>query len=655
MVEEGGDTLAAVSAIPMRQNLRGAVLPMAGVAGVATHPLARRQGHVRALLRQLLDEMRDEGHPLSALYPFRPSFYEQVRLRRAAHGARTAPVLPGRPGPAAARRAARRGGAGSGSAPGYARWRAFTERCLRERHGFSIFPELPGRRAAGPGRPLADHRHGRRRDGRRADVPDRRPRRHAGRRRPARRRPVRPGAAVAVPRPARRPGRPDQRPGAARRAARAVADRPGRARRGAGGPARLVGADGPAADRWTRWPACRPGRAGCGWSWSATGGSPARHLLDGTTGAGGADRRRRRPGSRRPRSPPPGCPPWRTGCSTRPRCTCAGWARCRWRRRPSCGGSSRAPCRTCSPTSEPAGAGPSGRSVGRRGAEPWGGSPGRIDAAGSGYVRGMPEWLQAGAWGLLAGSALLIGAAVGFFARVPRRVVASVMAFGAGVLLSAVSFELIAEAHEQGGLLPTAIGRGGRRVGVHRGERAPRPTGRPAPQALRRRAALRAGAARLRVGDRGRRAARRRTGVGGDRREPAGRRPGQPGHRGGGLPQQRAGGAVQRRRHAPGRPVPAVRLPAVDGDRADQRRRGAGRLHPAGRCAAGGAGRHHRAGRRRDPRDDHRHDGAGGVRGRPPAGRPDHRRSASSSPSPCPTPEHRGRRSGRCAAWLSGD
>ncbi|MFG1718339.1 ZIP family metal transporter [Micromonospora chalcea] len=70
----------------------------------------------------------------------------------------------------------------------------------------------------------------------------------------------------------------------------------------------------------------------------------------------------------------------------------------------------------------------------------------------------MPEWLEAGFWGLLAGSALLIGAAVGFFARVPRPVTASVMAFGAGVLLSAVSFELIDEAHEQGGLRPVVIG-----------------------------------------------------------------------------------------------------------------------------------------------------------------------------------------------------
>jgi len=47
---------------------------------------------------------------------------------------------------------------------------------------------------------------------------------------------------------------------------------------------------------------------------------------------------------------------------------------------------------------------------------------------------------------------------VGFLARVPTKVVASVMAFGAGVLLSAVSFELIAEAHEKGGFAPTAVG-----------------------------------------------------------------------------------------------------------------------------------------------------------------------------------------------------
>src|SRR5688500_17951070 len=76
LVAEAGDpVLADSTAIPMRQNVRGQLLPMAGIAGVATHPLARRQGHVRTLLTDLLGEMRDEGHPVSVLYPFRPSFY----------------------------------------------------------------------------------------------------------------------------------------------------------------------------------------------------------------------------------------------------------------------------------------------------------------------------------------------------------------------------------------------------------------------------------------------------------------------------------------------------------------------------------------------------------------------------------------------------
>ncbi len=70
----------------------------------------------------------------------------------------------------------------------------------------------------------------------------------------------------------------------------------------------------------------------------------------------------------------------------------------------------------------------------------------------------MPGWIEAGGWGLLAGAALLVGAALGYLLRVPRRLIASIMAFGAGVLLSAVSFELIAEAHERGGLAPTALG-----------------------------------------------------------------------------------------------------------------------------------------------------------------------------------------------------
>ncbi|MFG3155561.1 ZIP family metal transporter [Streptomyces sp. NPDC048219] len=70
----------------------------------------------------------------------------------------------------------------------------------------------------------------------------------------------------------------------------------------------------------------------------------------------------------------------------------------------------------------------------------------------------MIEVVEAGLWGLLAGSALLLGASVGFGVRVPQKVIATVMAFGAGVLISAVSFELVGEAYDQAGLAPAAIG-----------------------------------------------------------------------------------------------------------------------------------------------------------------------------------------------------
>jgi ZIP family zinc transporter len=58
----------------------------------------------------------------------------------------------------------------------------------------------------------------------------------------------------------------------------------------------------------------------------------------------------------------------------------------------------------------------------------------------------MPVWLVAGLWGLLAGSALLLGAATGYFTRLPQRVIAGVMAFGGGVLISALAFDLMDEA-----------------------------------------------------------------------------------------------------------------------------------------------------------------------------------------------------------------
>jgi hypothetical protein len=70
----------------------------------------------------------------------------------------------------------------------------------------------------------------------------------------------------------------------------------------------------------------------------------------------------------------------------------------------------------------------------------------------------VADVLAAAGWGLLAGSALLVGAAVGWLADLSEWLVATIMAFGAGVLISAVSFELIDEAWQTGGLTATAAG-----------------------------------------------------------------------------------------------------------------------------------------------------------------------------------------------------
>lgn len=66
--------------------------------------------------------------------------------------------------------------------------------------------------------------------------------------------------------------------------------------------------------------------------------------------------------------------------------------------------------------------------------------------------------LEAALWGAGAATSLVIGAALGLVGSVPRRIVALVMGFGAGALISALSFDLTAEAFAAGGTLVTAAG-----------------------------------------------------------------------------------------------------------------------------------------------------------------------------------------------------
>lgn len=70
----------------------------------------------------------------------------------------------------------------------------------------------------------------------------------------------------------------------------------------------------------------------------------------------------------------------------------------------------------------------------------------------------IPLWAQAGFWGFISGFALVIGAAIAWFIAVPQRLISAVMAFGSGVLISALSFELMDEAYKTGGFDSTAVG-----------------------------------------------------------------------------------------------------------------------------------------------------------------------------------------------------
>jgi zinc transporter, ZIP family len=66
--------------------------------------------------------------------------------------------------------------------------------------------------------------------------------------------------------------------------------------------------------------------------------------------------------------------------------------------------------------------------------------------------------LEAGLWGLLAASSLLIGAIAGIFLPIRQHLVALIIGFGAGVLISAVAFELTEESYATGGADAVALG-----------------------------------------------------------------------------------------------------------------------------------------------------------------------------------------------------
>jgi ZIP family zinc transporter len=61
-------------------------------------------------------------------------------------------------------------------------------------------------------------------------------------------------------------------------------------------------------------------------------------------------------------------------------------------------------------------------------------------------------------FGAVASSALVLGALLGTRVRMPKRVLASMLAFASGALITALAFELFEDAYEQGGIWRSALG-----------------------------------------------------------------------------------------------------------------------------------------------------------------------------------------------------
>jgi ZIP family zinc transporter len=80
------------------------------------------------------------------------------------------------------------------------------------------------------------------------------------------------------------------------------------------------------------------------------------------------------------------------------------------------------------------------------------------DAASSAQPVACPAVTAAVGWGALAASSLIIGALLGLVRPWPDRVVGIVLAFGAGALISAVSFDLAQEGAQIGSGYAVALG-----------------------------------------------------------------------------------------------------------------------------------------------------------------------------------------------------
>jgi zinc transporter, ZIP family len=73
----------------------------------------------------------------------------------------------------------------------------------------------------------------------------------------------------------------------------------------------------------------------------------------------------------------------------------------------------------------------------------------------SGYLRAVGTAIL---FGVIASSALVLGALAGGRLQVPKRVLAAMLSFAAGALITALTFEMFQDSYEQGGIWRAALG-----------------------------------------------------------------------------------------------------------------------------------------------------------------------------------------------------
>lgn len=76
-VFDEGKLISALTVVRFQQSVRGVLKGMGGIAGVASYPESRRQGHIRELFKAAFSEMRQQNLPVSMLSAFKRSFYAQ--------------------------------------------------------------------------------------------------------------------------------------------------------------------------------------------------------------------------------------------------------------------------------------------------------------------------------------------------------------------------------------------------------------------------------------------------------------------------------------------------------------------------------------------------------------------------------------------------